>query len=145
VSTASVSRSSSVGRRVQWAEVSEAQRLRHLKQNCKLKQLMAEQALDTVGFKAVLSKERYAHRLGEKLGAVSCCSGVVGLNSVLTQNNDSICQALGSMHYPETSDLIWFRLRFNNRGATCSLFPNTTRRRHSPTTWPNLVFENARR
>ena len=38
-------------------EVSEAQRLRHLEEeNRKLKQLVAEQALDIVGFKAVLSK-----------------------------------------------------------------------------------------
>ena len=39
-------------------EVSEAQRLRHLEEeNGKLKQLVAEQALDMVGFKAVLSKK----------------------------------------------------------------------------------------
>jgi putative transposase len=39
-------------------EVSEAQRLRHLEEeNRKLKQLVAEQALDIVGFKAVLSKK----------------------------------------------------------------------------------------
>jgi putative transposase len=39
-------------------EVSEARRLRHLeKENCKLKQLVAEQALDIVGFKAVLSNK----------------------------------------------------------------------------------------
>jgi putative transposase len=38
-------------------EVSEAQRLRHLEEeNRKLKQWVAEQALDMVGFKAVLSK-----------------------------------------------------------------------------------------
>jgi putative transposase len=37
--------------------VSEAQRLRQLEEeNRKLKQLVAEQALDIVGFKAVLSK-----------------------------------------------------------------------------------------
>ncbi len=39
-------------------EVSEAQRLRHLEEeNRKLKQLVAEHALDIVGFKAVLSKK----------------------------------------------------------------------------------------
>ena len=39
-------------------EVSEAQRLRQLEEeNRKLKQLVAEQALDIVGFKAVLSKK----------------------------------------------------------------------------------------
>ena len=39
-------------------EVSEAQRLRHLEEeNRKLKQLVAEQALDIVGFKTVLSKK----------------------------------------------------------------------------------------
>lgn len=39
-------------------EVSDAQRLRHLEdENHKLKQLVAEQALDIVGFKAVLSKK----------------------------------------------------------------------------------------
>ena len=39
-------------------EVSEAQRLRHLEEeNRKLKQLVAEQALDILGFKAVLSKK----------------------------------------------------------------------------------------
>ena len=39
-------------------EVSEAQRLRHLEEeNRKLKQLVAEQALDIVGYKAVLSKK----------------------------------------------------------------------------------------
>ncbi|SPE19103.1 Insertion element ISR1 uncharacterized 10 kDa protein A3 [Candidatus Sulfotelmatomonas gaucii] len=39
-------------------EVSEAQRLRHLEEeNRKLKQLVAEQALDIFGFKAVLSKK----------------------------------------------------------------------------------------
>src|ERR1035438_4659410 len=49
-------------------EVSEAQRLRHLEEeNRKLKQLVAEQALDIVGFKAVLSKKWGAHRPDEKL------------------------------------------------------------------------------
>ena len=39
-------------------EVSDAQRLRQLEEeNRKLKQLVAEQALDIVGFKAVLSKK----------------------------------------------------------------------------------------
>lgn len=39
-------------------EVSEAQRLRQLEEeNRKLKQLVAEQALDIVGFKAVLGKK----------------------------------------------------------------------------------------
>lgn len=39
-------------------EVSDARRLRHLEEeNRKLKQLVAEQALDIVGFKAVLSKK----------------------------------------------------------------------------------------
>jgi putative transposase len=39
-------------------EVSEAQRLRHLEEeNRKLKQLVAEQALDIVGYKAVLAKK----------------------------------------------------------------------------------------
>jgi putative transposase len=39
-------------------QVSEAQRLRHVEEeNRKLKQLVAEQALDIVGFKAVLSKK----------------------------------------------------------------------------------------
>lgn len=39
-------------------EVSDAQRLRNLEEeNRKLKQLVAEQALDIVGFKAVLSKK----------------------------------------------------------------------------------------
>ena len=39
-------------------EVSEAQRLRQLEdENRRLKQLVAEQALDIVGFKAVLSKK----------------------------------------------------------------------------------------
>jgi putative transposase len=39
-------------------EVSEAQRLRHLEEeNRKLKQWVAERALDMVGFKAVLSKK----------------------------------------------------------------------------------------
>jgi putative transposase len=50
--------------------VSEAQRLRHLEEeNRKLKQLVAEQALDIVGFKAVLSKNVWsAARLqGEKV------------------------------------------------------------------------------
>ena len=48
-------------------EVSEAQRLRHLEEeNRKLKQLVAERALDIVGFKAVLSKKWCAHRPGEK-------------------------------------------------------------------------------
>ena len=38
--------------------MSEAQRLRHLEEeNRKLKQLVAEQALDIVGYKAVLSKK----------------------------------------------------------------------------------------
>lgn len=51
-------------------EVSEAQRLRQLEEeNRKLKQLVAEQALDIVGFKAVLSKNVWsAARLqGEKV------------------------------------------------------------------------------
>jgi putative transposase len=48
-------------------EVSEAQRLRQLEEeNRKLKQLVAEQALDIVGFKAVLSKKWSAHGPGEK-------------------------------------------------------------------------------
>ncbi|MGA7315651.1 MAG: transposase [Silvibacterium sp.] len=39
-------------------EVSEAQRLRHLEEeNRKLKQMVVEQALDIVGFKAVVSKK----------------------------------------------------------------------------------------
>jgi putative transposase len=39
-------------------EVSDAQRLRQLEEeSCKLKQLVAEQALHIVGFKAVLSKK----------------------------------------------------------------------------------------
>jgi putative transposase len=41
--------------------VSDAQRLRHLEEeNRKLKQLVAEQALDIVGFKAVLSKDGWS-------------------------------------------------------------------------------------
>ena len=48
-------------------EVSEAQRLRRLEEeNRKLKQLVTKQALDIVGFKAVLSKKWWAHRPGEK-------------------------------------------------------------------------------
>ena len=48
-------------------EVSEAQRLGHLEEeNRKLKQLVAEQALDIVGFKAVLSKKWEAHRRNGK-------------------------------------------------------------------------------
>jgi putative transposase len=44
-------------------DVSEAQRLRQVEdENRKLKQLVAEQALDIVAFKAVLSKKWYAHR-----------------------------------------------------------------------------------
>src|SRR6202021_1678112 len=48
-------------------EVSDAQRLRQLEdENRKLKQLVAEQALDIVGFKAVLSKKWEAHRRNER-------------------------------------------------------------------------------
>jgi putative transposase len=58
-SMASASRRFIAGRpRYGGLEVSEAQRLRHLEEeNRKLKQLVAEQALDILGFKAVLSKK----------------------------------------------------------------------------------------
>ena len=48
-------------------EVSDAQRLRQLEEeNRKLKQLVAEQALDIVGIKAVLAKKWQAHRRNGK-------------------------------------------------------------------------------
>lgn len=46
-------------------EVSEAQRLRQLGEYRKLKQLMAKQALDIVGFKAVLGQKIAGSQAGE--------------------------------------------------------------------------------
>ena len=60
-------------------EVSEAQRLRQLEgENRKLKHLVAEQALDIVGFKAVLSKSGKPTGQTRSRDVVPCCSRVFG-------------------------------------------------------------------
>jgi putative transposase len=60
-------------------EVSDAQRLRHLEEeNRKLKQLVAEQALDIVGFKAVLSKSGKPAGQARSREDIPCRSGVLG-------------------------------------------------------------------
>ena len=60
-------------------EVSEAQRLRHLEEeNRKLKQLVAEQALDIVGFKAVHQKSGRPAGEARSGEGIPCRDGMLG-------------------------------------------------------------------